>query len=428
MIIVSDSPSSQYRNRYVIKLVSENVLPALGFTSLEWLYTESGHGKGAPDGIGSAIKRRADNRVCLGTNLRCSSDIVDDCQEWGSKIIVKEVLESDIDVFASILDKSMIPQLVGIGKAHQVLYKDNSLLYRSLACVHCSPQRFCSCYDPITLDLEADTSGNNINTAAAASECSTSTEQSAGNIKDIFQVSKETEEEQRLLVDSTIRRFRENIDLKNFCVEEVPLDGNCFFTALAIDLSASEEENTKAWTPKYLRQITCDYISQLEAKDKDEISDFLTQASLEKYMQAMGKEGTYVDHIAIKSVSHALKRCIVIVHDDTADDVVVNPEFGNRSYVGYIPSISHYVAVQRKIIIQPGQYYAVDFVDKYFIGVCLNQLDNGLWRMKYLQHSTLKGGKEYFFWPMVRLKCLHFLYKVYLIQVPYNIFIHILDR
>ena len=29
----------------------------------EWLFTESGHGKGAPDGVGASVKRMADNYV-----------------------------------------------------------------------------------------------------------------------------------------------------------------------------------------------------------------------------------------------------------------------------------------------------------------------------------------------------------------------------
>ena len=34
-----------------------------GIKEYEWLYTESGHGKGAPDGVGAVVKRMADDFV-----------------------------------------------------------------------------------------------------------------------------------------------------------------------------------------------------------------------------------------------------------------------------------------------------------------------------------------------------------------------------
>lgn len=38
----------------------------MGFKSWQWLYSEAGHGKGAPDGVGAAIKRQADAHVARG--------------------------------------------------------------------------------------------------------------------------------------------------------------------------------------------------------------------------------------------------------------------------------------------------------------------------------------------------------------------------
>ena len=57
---ITDSPSSQYRNRNVIELVRR--FPNLfGGMIATWNWLESGHGKGPCDGVGGSIKKKADN-------------------------------------------------------------------------------------------------------------------------------------------------------------------------------------------------------------------------------------------------------------------------------------------------------------------------------------------------------------------------------
>jgi hypothetical protein len=72
IVIVSDSPSSQYRNRFTLFLM--NTL--CNASSWEWIYSEAGHGKGAADGVGAAIKRQADAFVARGGCVRKSSDLI----------------------------------------------------------------------------------------------------------------------------------------------------------------------------------------------------------------------------------------------------------------------------------------------------------------------------------------------------------------
>ena len=57
----SDSPSSQYRNRYIFSILCKHHT-LLGL-SATWTYFEAGHGKGPCDGIGAAAKRNADLAV-----------------------------------------------------------------------------------------------------------------------------------------------------------------------------------------------------------------------------------------------------------------------------------------------------------------------------------------------------------------------------
>jgi hypothetical protein len=74
IVIVSDSPSSQYRNRFTLFLM--NTLCNASSWEWEWIYSEAGHGKGAADGVGAAIKRQADAFVARGGCVRKSSDLI----------------------------------------------------------------------------------------------------------------------------------------------------------------------------------------------------------------------------------------------------------------------------------------------------------------------------------------------------------------
>jgi hypothetical protein len=47
------------------------------FQTARWVFMESGHGKGAPDGVGAAIKRAADACVRYGSsNVLTADDII----------------------------------------------------------------------------------------------------------------------------------------------------------------------------------------------------------------------------------------------------------------------------------------------------------------------------------------------------------------
>lgn len=43
--------------------------------SLTWNYSESGHGKGAPDGVGGTLKRTADQLIAEGKDLATFQDL-----------------------------------------------------------------------------------------------------------------------------------------------------------------------------------------------------------------------------------------------------------------------------------------------------------------------------------------------------------------
>ena len=53
--IISDSPTSQYRNKKIFWLMQQFCND--NQVTMEWIYLESGKGKGVPDGIGATVKR-----------------------------------------------------------------------------------------------------------------------------------------------------------------------------------------------------------------------------------------------------------------------------------------------------------------------------------------------------------------------------------
>ncbi|GBN77320.1 hypothetical protein AVEN_86257-1 [Araneus ventricosus] len=72
-------------------------------------YTESGHGKGAPDGIGGIIKQSADKAVAEGNDIPDVDALFTVLRERCTGVFVKTVSESDITVIEKSLPQSINP-------------------------------------------------------------------------------------------------------------------------------------------------------------------------------------------------------------------------------------------------------------------------------------------------------------------------------
>lgn len=68
MHYVTDSPTSQYRNRFIFWLVA-NHQRIFGCLAI-WHYLEAGHGKGPCDGVGGSVKRMASEAIAQGREIR----------------------------------------------------------------------------------------------------------------------------------------------------------------------------------------------------------------------------------------------------------------------------------------------------------------------------------------------------------------------
>ena len=57
-VFISDSPTKQYRNRFVAALLEELADKNCEDLQFKWIWLEAGHGKGAADGVGASVKQK----------------------------------------------------------------------------------------------------------------------------------------------------------------------------------------------------------------------------------------------------------------------------------------------------------------------------------------------------------------------------------
>lgn len=132
---ISDSPSSQYRNKKIFHMISSLHVYLSSIDTITWNYSESGHGKGAPDGVGAVIKRTADRAVSQGQDIKDLDDFLTVMNQNLKKIKLKTI--SEYDVFEKDL---LFPQNVkafpGCMKMHQIVWNLNSpmMAVRKLSC------------------------------------------------------------------------------------------------------------------------------------------------------------------------------------------------------------------------------------------------------------------------------------------------------
>lgn len=108
--------------------------------SVHWHFSESGHGKGAPDGIGATLKRTPDRLVALGNDM---SDFKSLCQVLQKEVTnieflvveANKILETD----KVIPDKATIPPFKGTLMVHEVVWNKGcqELYLRRLTCLEC---------------------------------------------------------------------------------------------------------------------------------------------------------------------------------------------------------------------------------------------------------------------------------------------------
>lgn len=116
-----------------------------------WNYSEAGHGKGAPDGVGGVLKRTADRTVALGlSDIANFDDFFETIQKNTKNILLFKVDDAGINTESSWLKENNKDHFTvkGSMKVHQVCWGRSSpnIMFRALTCFTCDETQHCPHY------------------------------------------------------------------------------------------------------------------------------------------------------------------------------------------------------------------------------------------------------------------------------------------
>lgn len=104
---LSDSVINQYRNKKMFHFFGNDLAELFKAQSMIWHYSEAGHGKGAPDGIGGCLKRNANNLVALGHDMSSLDKFVDNLKKTCKNVTIITVDENDIALYDTKLPSTL---------------------------------------------------------------------------------------------------------------------------------------------------------------------------------------------------------------------------------------------------------------------------------------------------------------------------------
>lgn len=146
---VSDGPATQYRNKTMFQLVVKYIGIKLNAQNMFWHFSESGHGKGAPDGVGGCVKRTADTLVNRGKDIGDFDTLLKELKENCRGITIIPINNEHISEIEETLANDAIVPFKGTMNIHQLSWskKQRSLLQaRRLSCFECPAGQNCSHY------------------------------------------------------------------------------------------------------------------------------------------------------------------------------------------------------------------------------------------------------------------------------------------
>ena len=118
--VISDSPTSQYRNKGMFWLV-KTFCEEFNIT-VKWIYLESSHGKGIPDGISATVKKAIENLMLSNPSVPMYSvkDLLKNGLREAAPSIALYTYEEDIIKFRNSITK--LRPMKGTMKLHEIEY------------------------------------------------------------------------------------------------------------------------------------------------------------------------------------------------------------------------------------------------------------------------------------------------------------------
>lgn len=155
---LSDSVSSQYRNKTIFHIMSTK-LPELlpNIRTQTWNYSEAGHGKGAPDGVGATLKRTADEIVAQGNDINNFDVFFNVIKSKINNILLFSISKESITNSTENLKLSApnLKPVRGSMKVHQACWtrESDKMMFRTLSCFSCKTSKECPHYHLIEMDV-----------------------------------------------------------------------------------------------------------------------------------------------------------------------------------------------------------------------------------------------------------------------------------
>ncbi|KAL4009294.1 hypothetical protein ACER0C_003146 [Sarotherodon galilaeus] len=144
---LSDGPCTQYKQRGNFYLFTTE-LDRRRFKTGSWNFFEASHGKGAPDGVGGALKRAADMMVAKGDDIPDAEELLRALSKTNTSVKLFFVKREDVEEAMEKMPKQ-IPAVPGTMRIHQVVtVAPGELMVRDVSCMCTTRKQFnCKCFN-----------------------------------------------------------------------------------------------------------------------------------------------------------------------------------------------------------------------------------------------------------------------------------------
>lgn len=408
----SDGAGSQFKNRFNLSTLVEPSLLHTSTKAVDWSFFATSHGKGAVDGVGGTVKRAVWHRVLRNKVIVNSSEaFADVAKGCCPNINVLHISSSEIEAVRKELtemwsENSPLP-LPDIRSFH--FFRGVNSQELEAASISVFMPNYASCFKQMRVYRHKRSIQNDEMNEKETGDEESDDKDDDNNRSDSEDSEQDEaitkEDDQCVLHDEMeespkrVQEFMQNISEKRYSEHgNTPGDGNCFFWAISGQLG---RVGLPSQTHGILRQRLCDFIDDLSATDTEHLSKFVSEQKLVDYVINLRKLGTYADHICVEYMSRMLKLNMKIV---TETSEINFGQYKNKEtlILGYISEMQHYISLkplENSILIQVEKYYAVDYVNKFYVGRVLKETETpGKFQMKFL-HQISKGGVPHFYWP-----------------------------
>lgn len=132
----SDGPATQYKQKGNFYLLSTEPHKK-SFNSISCNFFETGHGKGASDGISGSLKRSVDTLVRQGKDIPDAECLYKQLDTIGTSVQLFYIENHEVETWAqTMLEVPSLATIKGTMKMHQVIsLSPGSLKYRDISCL-----------------------------------------------------------------------------------------------------------------------------------------------------------------------------------------------------------------------------------------------------------------------------------------------------